>query len=341
MRAWSIVVAALAGAGLARRLGAVHHHLQRADPDLRTLSAHLTAFMSPRTMDVTRRLASLRRPHPVPGVAVRDERAEADGRGVDLIVMEPAGRDRPSPALLWLHGGGYTMQRAADSIPDVSRFARALGLLVVSVEYRLAPEHPFPAAHEDAMAGLLWLHTHADELGIDPSRIAVGGDSAGGGLAAGVAQRAHDEGMAVAFQLLRYPMIDDRTCATDPPAGVGELVWTPLLNRYGWTSYLGHEPAAPTVAPYAAPGRRTDLTGLPPAWIGVGELDLFRAEDEAYADALRAAGVPVTLDVVPGFFHGADQLAPGAPLAQRFGDLQIAALRRGLELDASGWDAAH
>lgn len=212
----------------------------------------------------------------------------------------------------------------------MSRFARELGLLVISVEYRLAPQHPFPAAHDDAMAGLRWLHEHADDLGVDPYRTAVGGDSAGGGLAAAVAQHAHDEGIALAFQLLRYPMLDDRTCAVEPPRGVGELVWTPSLNRYGWASYLGHAPAGPTAAPYAVPGRRSDLAGLPPAWIGVGELDLFRAEDEAYADALRRAGVEVALDVVPGFYHGADQLAGDAPIARRFADRQIAALRRGL-----------
>jgi acetyl esterase/lipase len=192
------------------------------------------------------------------------------------------------------------------------RLARELGAVVVSPDYRLAPEHPFPAALDDCMTALRWMFVHAAELGIDPDRIAVVGASAGGGLSAAVAQRSHDEGIALRAQVLVYPMIDDRTVLAGDHGGRGALAWTPEANRFGWTAYLGHAPRSADAPEYAAPARREDLAGLPPAWIGVGDLDLFYEESVAYAERLTAQAVPCTVLTVPGMYHGADGVTPKA-----------------------------
>lgn len=211
-----------------------------------------------------------------------------------------------------------------------AHYARELGILVVGVDYRLAPEHPFPAALDDCYAALRWLHDRAEQLGVDPARIAVGGASAGGGLAAGLAQRAHDLAeVPVALQVLTYPMLDDRTVLRRDHAGRGRILWTPASNRYGWTSYLGHPPGAAEPPPYAVPARRADLAGLPPAWIGVGELDLFHDEDVEYARRLEAAGVPVTLHVEPGMYHAAERdHAARVPAMAAFRDAPLPLLRK-------------
>ena len=203
-------------------------------------------------------------------------------------------------------------------LPIIGGLARELGAVVVSPDYRLAPEHPFPAALDDCMATLEWMRAHADELGIDPDRIAVGGASGGGGLSAAVAQRSRDAGIPLRAQALLYPMLDDRTALRADHAGRGQFVVTPSANRFAWTAYLGREPHMSDAPEYAAPARRTDLTGLPPAWVGVGELDLFHDEDVAYADQLRACGVPCELVTVPGMYHGADGIALRAPAMREF-----------------------
>lgn len=188
-----------------------------------------------------------------------------------------------------------------------------------------------PANGESPCPAVLWIHGGgmilgspsielpiADELGIDADRIAVAGASAGGGLSAAVTQRSHDEGIPLRAQALVYPMIDDRTVLRDDHGGRGRFVWTPGANRFGWTSYLGGEPDPSAAPEYAVPARRTDLTGLPPAWIGVGDLDLFHDEDVAYAEKLKACGVPCELVTVAGMYHGADGFAPKAPSMKEF-----------------------
>jgi acetyl esterase/lipase len=249
------------------------------------------------------------------------------------FVLDPVDRTSEG-ALLWIHGGGYVTGAAAMDHALCARIASELGILVVSVEYRLAPEHPFPAALDDCVAVLRWLHGEAGPLGVDPGRIAGGGASAGGGLAAATVQRAHDEGVPVAFQLLVYPMLDDRTTLSENREDRGRLVWTPASNRFGWASYLGHAPGEAETRPFAVPGRRTDLSGLPPAWIGVGDLDLFFEEDAEYVRRLEAAGVPVTFVAEPGMYHGADGIAADAPSMRRFRDGMIEALRDGLAVRA-------
>jgi acetyl esterase/lipase len=248
------------------------------------------------------------------------------GAGVRLFrpVHEAGGVAEPGPALLWIHGGGYVMGTAQMDDRVCAQFSKRLGITVASVEYRLAPEHPYPAALEDCYSALTWL---AGLPAADPGRIAIGGASAGGGLAAALALLARDrgsgQGVTPAFQLLVYPMLDDRSAMTaDKP---NYRLWNPRANRFGWTAYLGD--SDPQIA---VPARRDDLSGLPPAWIGVGANDLFHDEDLAYAERLRAAGVPCEVEVVPGAFHGFDLWAPKLRVSQRFFDSQCEMLRAAL-----------
>jgi acetyl esterase/lipase len=240
--------------------------------------------------------------------------------GVGVRLFRPTGVMSAGPALLWIHGGGYLIGRAVQDDELCRRFARVVGATVASVEYRLAPEYPYPTPLEDCYSALAWL---AGLPAIDPARVAIGGASAGGGLAAALALLARDRGeVPVAAQLLVYPMLDDRTVERDGLDNAWHRLWNQSSNRFGWASYLGD--ADPDVA---VPARHEDLGGLPPAWIGVGTLDLFHDEDLAYAERLRAAGVPCQVEVVPGVFHGFDGLAPKAEVSQSFFKSQCALLR--------------
>ncbi len=272
--------------------------------------------------------STMPRPAPLrPGVSSRDVTIAGPGGDLKVVVYEREGRTGPSPALLWIHGGGLIMGTADGDNDLCSQLAIELDLVVVSVDYRLAPEHPFPAGLDDCVAALEWMAASSDELGVDHDRLVVGGASAGGGLAACVAQVAHDRGgPPLRLQLLVYPMLDDRTpLRTDLPRTT--LVWSPASNRFAWTQYLGHPPAERDDRPYASAARRNDLTGLAPAWIGVGDVDLFHDEDVAYARRLREAGVPVDLHVVPGMYHAADFMAAGAASMQDFRRRMLEAVR--------------
>jgi len=222
--------------------------------------------------------------------------------------MRPATQPDPAmrPAYLHMHGGGYVI--GTPEINDASNrsLAALLGCIVVSVDYRLAPQTRFPGALEDCYAALKWLHAQASQLGIDRTRIAIGGESAGAGHAAALALLARKRGdVEICLQLLDSPMLDDRTGSTsDPHPYCGEFVWTRNSNRFGWRSLLGVEPGGPDVPVEAVPARATDLAGLPPAFIIVGALDLFLEEDLEYGRRLIRAGVPTELHVIPGAFHG-------------------------------------
>jgi acetyl esterase/lipase len=229
---------------------------------------------------------------------------------VRVLVVTPSTTGQPLPAVLMLHGGGMVVGSPDFEVFEAGRLARELRAVVISPDYRLAPEHPYPAAVDDCMATLRWTRANADDLGIDPDRIAVAGSSAGGGLSAAVAQRSTDEGITLRAQALVYPMIDDRTAIRDDHAGRGRFMWTPASSRFAWTAYLGRDPQMSNAPGYAAPARRTDLSGLPPAWVGVGDLDILYDESVAYADRLRACGVPCELITVPGMYHGADGIKP-------------------------------
>ena len=226
----------------------------------------------------------------------------------------------PRGALLWIHGGGYVIGSPSQDDELCRRFAKDVGITVAAVKYRLAPENPYPAGLEDSYTALKWLATLP---AVDPARIAIGGASAGGGIAAALAQLVLDRGeIDVQAQLLVYPMLDDRSGDRAAPDHPGQRLWDKKSNRFGWASYLGG--ADPAVA---APGRRADLSGLPPAWIGVGTLDLFHDEDVEYAARLRAAGVPCELQVVPGAFHGFDGIISKSQVAQSFFGSQVRFLR--------------
>ncbi|HEY0136739.1 MAG TPA: alpha/beta hydrolase [Nannocystis sp.] len=297
-------------------------------PDLAFAARFLPRFsIGPRLLRIARRL--MRDPAPprsTPGVSA--SLRQIPGAGTARVFV-PTGVTGPMPALLWVHGGGFIFGTPAQDDALATTFARELGLIVVAPSYRLAPEHPFPAAIDDLYATLAWLHTSAGELHIRPDRIAVAGASAGGGLAAGLALLARDRGqIPLAFQLLVYPMLDDRTVDRTID-GANHRLWTAGSNRFGWTSYLGRTPGGADVPVYAAPARAGTLAGLPPTWIGVGTFDLFHDEDVAYARRLADAGVPVELEVVPGVFHGFDVLRR-ANVSRNFVAAQVAALRRAL-----------
>lgn len=296
--------------------------IARVAPELRSPVLYLPMSLSgERSLARVRPLLAKANTPLAEGVTMSERHIEGAGATFRAVLYERPDRSRPSGAVVWVHGGGMVLGRPEQSNDFCSRLSAELDVLVVSVDYRLAPEHPFPAALDDCTSALRWVHEHADELGVDPTRVAVGGDSAGGGLAATVAQRAHDEGdLPVCFQALVYPMLDDRTVLRADHGGRGELVWTPESNRFGWTAYLGHVPSAAPERPYAAAARREDLGGLPPAWIGVGELDLFHDEDVAYAERLREAGVDVVLRVEPGTYHGSDGVRRACASSRAFRD---------------------
>lgn len=249
---------------------------------------------------------------------------------VTCLVYRRKGATSPVPGFVQIHGGGMVLNSAWSSDQRNVATCAALGIVIVSVDYRLAPEHPYPAALNDCFAALRWTHQYASSLGIDVSRIAVGGDSAGGGIAASLCQRARDTDFEIAFQHLVYPMLDDRTTLPgyELDANLGEVIWTPQSNRFGWNAYIGG--ADPNDA---VPARSTDLSGLPPTWIAIGSLDLFLDENIAYARRLMREGVATELQIYPRAFHGFP-FAAEAPVAERFERDYRQALARGLRLDS-------
>jgi len=252
---------------------------------------------------------------------------------VRIRLYQPTATTQPTAGLLWLHGGGYVSGSVEGEEIRARALAAELGCVLVSVEYRLAPETPFPGPIEDCYAALCWLYTNAAELGVDAARLAVGGGSAGGGLAAALALLARDRGeVPLIFQALMAPMLDDRTVTLDPPHPyTGEFIWTHESNRFGWTAWLGAEPGGADVSPYAAAARADDLAGLPAAFIAVGALDLFLEECLTYAQRLIRAGVPTELHVYPGVYHGF-QMVPNAQVTQAAARDQINAIRRALRI---------
>lgn len=252
-----------------------------------------------------------------------------DGNRLPLHIFTPsASAPRPLGCIYHVHGGGYIGGSPNQYEFFLRPLAEELGCAIVSVDYRLAPENPHPAPVEDCYAGLAWTLSQAAELGIDPARIGLMGESAGGGLAAALALLVRDRGLAaLAFQVLTYPMIDDRTCIGDPHPYAGEYIWTPHNNRFGWAALLGHEPGSEGVSAYAAASRAEDLSGLPPTYISSGALDLFIDENLEYARRLMRAGVPTELHVYPGAFHAFDIL-PFASVSQQAIADRKAALQR-------------
>ena len=281
-------------------------------PDLRGIATVLPkGVTSARTVPFLRRALSIaRRGGGVSSTASIDN-------GVGLRVFEPQtsiDAPRSRGAFLWIHGGGTVMGQAAQDDEWCRYLADEEGIVVVSVDYRLAPEHPFPEPVDDCVAALEWIIARPD---VDPRRIAVGGASAGGLLAAAVAFRARDAGISLALQMLVYPMLDDRTTRDD----VRYRLWDVPSNDFAWRSFLGDADTE-----LAVPARRTDLRGLAPAWIGVGSLDLFLDEDLDYARRLRDAGVACEIHIVDGAFHAFDAIARRAGVSREFAEVRRKAL---------------
>lgn len=252
------------------------------------------------------------------GVRIRDvEIPTRDGVRITVSVLEHENRTGPSAGLYLIHGGGMVSGDRWMGTELVIDWIVRHGLVVVTVDYRLAPEHPDPTPVEDCYAGLAWMAAHADELGIAPERILVMGGSAGGGLAAGTTLLARDRrGPAILGQLLMCPMLDDRddTVSTRQFDEVG--TWTRVSNTTGWTALLGDRRGTADVSIYAAPARAGDVSGLPPTYIDCGSADLFRDEDVTYANRIWAAGGDAELHIWAGAFHGFDGIAPAAAVSR-------------------------
>ncbi|WP_460071763.1 alpha/beta hydrolase [Streptomyces sp. YKOK-I1] len=250
---------------------------------------------------------------------------------ISLLICRPTAPApaRPRPVVYHVHGGGMVLGTNRVGVDVALDWARELDLVVVSVEYRLAPENPHPAPVEDVYAGLLWTAEHAKELGADPERIVIAGASAGGGLSAALALLLRDRGGPRPIgQLLMCPMLDDRndTPSSHQMAGLG--VWDRTANETGWGALLGGLRGGPDVSPYAAPARAEDLSGLPPAFLDVGSAETFRDEVVAYASRIWQAGGVAELHVWPGGFHGFDGFAPQAALSRTARAAHVDWLRR-------------
>jgi len=257
----------------------------------------------------------------------RHDHVAASFDGEDVLVRWYAGTSARGSAAVYLHGGGMICGSVDLYDRLVAAYVADSGVPMLAVEYRCAPEHPHPTPAEDSFAGLAWLHDHAGELGVDPKRIAVMGDSGGGGLAAAVTLMARDRGVAVARQILVYPMLDDRTTTPDP-ALVPFAGWSYDDNYTGWHALLGDTIGTDDVDAYAAPARARDLRGLPPTYIEVGELDIFRDESIEYAQRIARAGTSVELHVHPGCAHGFDRMNPDADVVRRARADRVRALQR-------------
>ena len=267
---------------------------------------------------------------PAQAGVVREEVHAAGGTGPEVraLLYRPSEKAASGAGYLHIHGGGYVMGKPEMSDPVNLQICARLGVVVLSVDYRVAPEHPIPAPLDDCYTGLAWLHEQATALGVDRNRIGIGGESAGGGLAAALAIKARDAGeYGICHQHLTYPMLDDRTGTPEQPGDklVGEFVWTRQSNQFGWRSYLGDAPAkAPQV-----PARLEDFAGLAPTWMATAALDLFRDENIDYAHKLMQAGVRTELVSYPAACRGF-QMVPGTHLGARYAKDHLHALAKGL-----------
>jgi acetyl esterase/lipase len=310
--------------------------LELVDPELRDALALWPRL--PLTADsLTQRRADLLKvrgavpPPDLPDITTGEIHVESafGAKPIRVLTYRPVKSGNPLPTILHIHGGGFVM--GAPEMKDVENrlLASELGCAIYSVDHRFAPEAPHPAPLEDIYSVFVWLHANARQLGLDPARIGIKGESGGGGFAAGVALYARDQkGPKFAFQHLIYPMIDDRTAVRkDLHPHVGEFVWTQANNYFGWRSLLGGEPGDAGVSPYAAAARAADVSGLPPTYISVGGLDLFLEENMTYADRLSRAGVPVEFHMYPRTYHGFYQATNARVTKQAERDTREALLR--------------
>jgi acetyl esterase/lipase len=313
----------------------MRHDFSRVHPDLRLIAQRTPAFLfSHKYLWLTKLLASLNPPPHSPEDILIQNRYFLSGdnqQKTRVRIYRPKSVNAPTPGLVWMHGGGYVMGKPEMDEWRCVGYAREAGITVVSVDYRLAPKNPFPAGLMDCYNALRWVDANPSELGIDPTRIAVGGASAGGGLAAALVQMALDRQMVTpVFQLLVYPMLDERTALRMDLDDSDNITWSQENNRYGWESYLGRKCGSEDLPAYSVPARRVDLSGLPPGWIGVGSLDIFHDEDVEYGKRLRACGVDCTTHLVSGAFHGFDVFDPEIGIVREFWNSQLIALKNNL-----------
>ncbi len=269
------------------------------------------------------------RDHSVPGMTDRQP-------AIHLRSYAPSAVSRPAPCIFYVHGGGLVLGSVDEDNARAAELAVATGCIVTSVDYRLAPEFPFPAALDDCYQALCWV-VENHELGIDADRVALYGPSAGGALAAALALVVRDHaGPHIALLMLMSPMLDDRMTEPSTFTNTGFGAWSREGNLQAWAAYLGTAYGTDLVSPYAAPARAEGLTNLPPTYLDVGDLDLFRDEVVSFAGRLMRSQVPVELHVYPGGIHGGESLAPDAELSERIRSYRLSALRRALGLDPKG-----
>lgn len=293
------------------------------DPELGAILAAMPAFpeFSPEVLPALREGTATSVDAVLAACALTHEEVIINGPAskLTLSIFRPkAGSTSPvgqvnRPGIFHIHGGGMILMDRFAGVETLSSTIIACDAVFVTIEYRLVPEHPAPAQLDDCYAGLVWMFEHAKELGVDPNRIMIAGASAGGNLSAGVALMARDRnGPKICAQVLMCPMLDDTTSTPSTQQFDGVGTWLKHQNITAWKWYLGGKAANI----YTAPARCTDLSGLPPTFIDVGALEIFRDEDVAYANKLWNAGIPTELHVWPGAFHGFDLLAPNAALSQ-------------------------
>ncbi|MBB4956075.1 acetyl esterase/lipase [Agrobacterium vitis] len=262
-----------------------------------------------------------------PGLIITEQRLS---EGVGVRIISHVGRTQESPVILWIHGGGFIMGSAKQDDGYCIRLAQDTGATIVSVDYRLAPENPFPVPLYDCFSAFEFIHREASALGWDKRRVVIAGQSAGAGLATALTMLIRDRGLpSPQLQVLSYPMLDDRT----PRAKIDgrfHRLWDQASNENGWRSYLGKTYGTEQVSELAAPARSKDLSGLPPAWIGVGTLDLFHDEVLDYAVRLEKAGVPTTLKIVQGAYHGFDVISSRTEIGRQFFESQVSAIREAI-----------
>ncbi len=328
---------AQASSGPASSASELHDPMSYVNPELReTLQELLKRFGAMPPFDASS-LPGLRKTFAqfaaplLPAPPLREKMIPGGAGSPDVrvyIVGDSAGASKP--CVLHMHGGGYVSGAAVSEGRNLQELALAHDCVVVSVDYRLAPEVRFPGSLENNYTALKWVYANAESLGVDKERIAIKGESAGAGHAAALAIAARDRReVPICFQVLIYPMLDDRTGSThELPPQFGFYTWSPASNRFGWSSLLGVPAGSVKVPTNSVPARVADLQGLPPAFIGVGSIDLFVFEDMEYARRLMLAGVPTQLSVVPGAFHGFDGIAPETSLSREFSHAWNEALRR-------------
>jgi acetyl esterase/lipase len=310
---------------------------QRLDPELRSALVAMPKLGELMEDVATRRKMMLEMMAALPQVRLESVTMEdryipgpAGAPEVFVRIYSPKAEGEARPGVLWIHGGGFLFGHPVQDDSLCQRFVEHVGCVIVSVDWRLAPENPFPAGVEDCYAALQWMVAAASELGIDPTRLAVAGASAGGGVTAAVALLARDRGgPKLAFQMPLYGCLDDRHITPSSQEITDPRVWNREISLKSWKLYLAVE-NSDEVSPYAAPIRAKDLSDLPPAYICIGEEDLMRDENIEYAMRLMQAGVPTELHIYPGAFHGFDILVPTAAVSQRAVFEYMDALKRGL-----------